>query len=105
MGSAASAAVPASLKPVKEQAGRFLQRAKPWREFAWPLSVPSAADGCSRLTANVYNFQTNYSILFVAQLVLAIVLKPSALVAVVATVVAWVLFLKKNDDPDWAPVL
>jgi len=102
---AANAAVPTSLQPVKEQAGRFLQKAQPWKEFLLPLSVPSASDGCSRLTANIYNFQTNYAILFVVQLVLAIVLQPSALICVVLTVIVWIFFLKKNDDPDWAPVV
>mmetsp|Transcript_56134 Transcript_56134/g.112524 ORF Transcript_56134/g.112524 Transcript_56134/m.112524 type:complete len:274 (+) Transcript_56134:65-886(+) len=102
---AANAAVPTSLQPVKEQAGRFLQKAQPWKDFLLPLSVPAASDGCSRLTANIYSFQTNYAILFVIQLVLAIVLQPSALISVVVTVIVWIFFLKKNDDPEWAPVV
>lgn len=105
MESVASAAVPTSLKPVREQAGRFLQKAQPWRDFLLPLSIPAASDGCSRLTANIYNYQTNYAILFVVQLALAIVLQPSALICGIMTVVVWVFFLKKNDDADWAPTL
>jgi len=103
--SATAAAVPASLQPVKERAGRFLSNAQPWRDFFIPLAIPSSSDACSRLTANIYHFQTNYAILFVVGLVLAIVAQPSALVSVLVTVAAWMLFLKKNDDPEWSPQL
>eukprot|EP00434_Breviolum_minutum_P017149 symbB.v1.2.015136.t1/scaffold1124.1/size136573/2 len=119
----ATAATPSSLGAVKDQATSFLAKAQPWREFIWPLSVPSANEGCSRLSANVFNFQTNYAILFVAswmnesiaeltpstschpkvELVLSILTQPSALMCIVVTVITWVLFLKKNEDPDWAP--
>jgi len=98
-----TAVVPTSLAPVKEKAGKFLQKAQPWREFLLPLSLPTAAEGCSRMTANVYNFQTNYAILFVVQLLLTILLQPSALLSIVILAVVWVFFLKKNDDPDWHP--
>jgi len=99
----ATAATPSSLGAVKDQATSFLAKAQPWREFIWPLSVPSANEGCSRLSANVFNFQTNYAILFVVELVLSILTQPSALMCIVVTVITWVLFLKKNEDPDWAP--
>lgn len=88
-----------------QTAGKMLRKAQPWKDFCWPLSVPSASEGCSRITANVYNFQTNYAILFVAQLVLAILWQPSALISLIITVVVWVFFLKKNEDPEWAPEL
>lgn len=101
----AKAAVPSSLEPVRQQATTFLSKAQPWKDFAWPLSVPQASSGCSRLTANIYNFQTNYAILFVLQLVMALVAQPSALITIVLTVVIWMLFLKKNDDPTWTPSL
>eukprot|EP00931_Biecheleriopsis_adriatica_P084658 TRINITY_DN585_c0_g1_i1.p1 TRINITY_DN585_c0_g1~~TRINITY_DN585_c0_g1_i1.p1 ORF type:complete len:269 (+),score=61.40 TRINITY_DN585_c0_g1_i1:124-930(+) len=97
------ASLPGSLGPVKDTASSFLSKAQPWREFVWPLSVPSANEGCSRITANIYNFQTNYAILFVVQLVLSIIMEPHALICIIVTVVAWVLFLKKNDDPEWQP--
>lgn len=97
------AVVPTSLAPVKERAGKFLQTAQPWREFLLPLSLPTAADGCARMTTNAYNYQTNYAILFVGQLLLTIVLQPSALMSIVILAVVWVFFLKKNDDPDWHP--
>mmetsp|Transcript_46350 Transcript_46350/g.91893 ORF Transcript_46350/g.91893 Transcript_46350/m.91893 type:complete len:264 (-) Transcript_46350:290-1081(-) len=103
--SATAAAVPTSMQPVKERAGRLLSNAQPWRDFFIPLSVPSSSHACSRLMANIYHFQTNYAILFVVGLVSAIVLEPSALVSVVVTVVAWMFFLKKNDDPEWSPVV
>merc|ERR1719440_165518 len=72
-----TAAVPTSLQPVKETAGRFLQKAQPWREFCLPLAMPNSADGCARLTSNIYNYQTNYAILFVINLVISILLQPS----------------------------
>lgn len=96
-------AAPSSLGAVKDQASSFLSKAQPWREFLWPLSVPTANEGCSRLSANVFNFQTNYAILFVVELVLSILTQPSALMCIILTVITWVLFLKKNEDPDWAP--
>jgi len=105
MGTMATVAVPTSLQPVKERAGLFLSKARPWRNFLCPLSVPSANEGCSRITANVYHFQANYAILFVATLVLTILLQPSALICIALTVVAWMLFLKKNEDPDWQPAV
>ena len=71
---------------------------RPWRDFAWPLSVPSANEGCSRLSANVFHFQTNYFILFVFNLMLSILTQPSALMCIIVTCVAWVLFLKKNEE-------
>jgi len=101
----ATAALPTALQPVKDSTQRFLQNAQPWRDFLWPLSAPNASEGCSRLTSNVYSYQTNYAILFVAQLVLAILLQPSALFCIGLTVAVWVFFLKKNDDPDWHPVV
>ncbi|CAK9047966.1 unnamed protein product [Durusdinium trenchii] len=94
---------PSSLGAVKDKASNFLSMAQPWRDFVWPLSMPSANEGCSRLSANVFHFQTNYAILFVAELVLSILTQPSALMCLMVTVITWVLFLKKNEDPDWAP--
>jgi len=96
---------PSTVGAVKDQATSFLSKAQPWREFVWPLSIPSANQGCSRITANIYNFQTNYAILFVVQLVCSIIMQPSALICIITTVVIWVLFLKKNDDPEWTPKL
>mmetsp|Transcript_19420 Transcript_19420/g.51349 ORF Transcript_19420/g.51349 Transcript_19420/m.51349 type:complete len:188 (+) Transcript_19420:236-799(+) len=101
--SLAAAALPAALQPMKEQAGKFWSKAQPWRQFVWPMSVPPAAEGCSRITANIYNLQTNYAILFVLDLLLNVLLQPSALVTIVLTIVVWFFFLKKNDDPDWKP--
>ena len=71
---------------------------RPWRDFVWPLSVPSANEGCSRLSANVFHFQTNYFILFVVELVLSILTQPSALMCIIVCFIAWVLFLKKNEE-------
>ncbi|CAK0911456.1 unnamed protein product [Prorocentrum cordatum] len=41
----------------------------------------------------------------VVTLTAAILFDPSALVCVVFVAAAWALFLKKNADPDWAPVV
>ncbi|CAJ1362207.1 unnamed protein product [Effrenium voratum] len=102
---AGASPIPSSVGSVKDQATSFLSKAQPWREFVWPLSVPTANEGCSRLSANVFNYQTNYAILFVVQLILSILTQPSALMCIILTVITWVLFLKKNEDPDWAPKL
>lgn len=103
MGNAAKAAVPTSLAPVQEQAGKFLQKAQPWRSFFCPLMLPTSSVACQRLTANFYHFQTNYAILFVGFLVGAVLLEPTSLVCIGLTVLVWVVFLKKNDDPNWNP--
>lgn len=105
LSSVGTAAVPTSLQPVKETAGRFLSKAQPWREFCLPLASPNSADGCSRLTSNVYTYQTNYAILFVIFLLFTIMLQPSALVSIVVIILVWMIFLKKNDDPEWKPEL
>jgi len=104
-GSMATVAVPTSLQPVKERAGLLLSKARPWHDFIYPLSVPTAEESCSRITLNLHHFQANYAILFVATLVLTILLQPSALICIALTVVAWMLFLKKNEDPDWQPAV
>lgn len=100
---AALAAVPTSLQPMKESASQYLQKAQPWKQFFWPLSIPAAADGCSRITANIYTFQTNYAIGFVLFMAFSILFQPSQMVCIACTVAAWVMFLKKNDDPEWKP--
>lgn len=105
LASVGTAAVPTSLQPVKDTTARFLQKAQPWREFCLPLASPNSSEGCSRLTANIYNYQTNYAILFVIYLVISIMLQPSALMSIVIVTVTWMIFLKKNDDPDWQPKL
>lgn len=105
VGNMAAVAVPTSLQPVTERAGKFVNKAQPWREFFLPLSPPTAADGFSRLTANLYNFQTNYAILFVGSLVVNVLLQPSALISISIAIVMWVFFLKKNEDPEWKPMV
>lgn len=103
VGKVMDAAVPTSLAPVKERAGVFLSKAQPWKSFLCPLSKPTGADAFSRMTGNLHVFQTNYAILFILNLVLSIFAQPSAMISIGVTIAAWVLFLKKNDDPDWEP--
>lgn len=105
VGKAVAGALPTSLAPVKERAGAFLSKAQSWRAFALPLSVPSAAEACTRLTGNMYVFQTNYAILYVLNLVLTIFWQPSALFSIGGSILVWIAFLKKNDDPEWHPVI
>jgi hypothetical protein len=105
VGKAVEGALPTSLAPVKERAGAFLSKAQSWRAFALPLSVPSAAEACTRLTGNMYVFQTNYAILYVLNLLLTIFWQPSALFSIGGSILVWIAFLKKNDDPDWHPVI
>jgi hypothetical protein len=105
VGAAVGAAVPTSLQPAKEKAGLFLSKARPWKDFLIPLSIPKGNEACSRITANLYCFQTNYAILFVLWLVMNIMFQPSALISLAAVVLIWMAFLKKNDDPDWKPVV
>eukprot|EP00927_Polykrikos_kofoidii_P048019 TRINITY_DN42266_c0_g1_i1.p1 TRINITY_DN42266_c0_g1~~TRINITY_DN42266_c0_g1_i1.p1 ORF type:complete len:274 (+),score=30.93 TRINITY_DN42266_c0_g1_i1:117-824(+) len=88
----------------KEQVGRVVQSMHPWRDFLCPVSCPGGGgDAFSRVTSNLYLYQTNYTILFVLKLLFSILLQPSSLMLIAATVVAWVLFLRKNDDSDWRP--
>lgn len=101
----ALAAVPTSLAPLKDKTGAFLAKAQPWKDFCLPLSVPTSTEVCSRLTGNLYCFQTNYAILLVVQLLASILLQPSALLSIVVVAAVWILFLKKNQDPDWKPVV
>lgn len=97
--------VPASLSMVKQGAQRLLSKAQPWKEFAVPLSIPSAADIFPRITTNVCKYQTNYTILLVVSLVVSIILRPSALLSVVTTLLAWLVFMKKCQHPGWKPVI
>eukprot|EP00747_Dinoflagellata_sp_TGD_P018475 gnl/TRDRNA2_/TRDRNA2_126518_c0_seq1.p1 gnl/TRDRNA2_/TRDRNA2_126518_c0~~gnl/TRDRNA2_/TRDRNA2_126518_c0_seq1.p1 ORF type:complete len:151 (-),score=19.82 gnl/TRDRNA2_/TRDRNA2_126518_c0_seq1:74-526(-) len=60
--------------------------------------MPSHDQLASRFRGNMSHFQTNYSILFVVQLVVAILFEPSALLCVVCIVAVWAMFLKKNND-------
>lgn len=103
LAASATAAVPTSLAPIKDKAGALLQKARPWREFVLPCAIPQANEACSRVTGNLYLYQTNYAILFVLQLMASILWQPSALVSIGITAAAWFGFIKKNEDPDWYP--
>lgn len=94
---------PESLKPMQEKAQGFLSKAQPWKTFLLPLSKPEPGKGLSRITSNLYQFQVNYSILFLIQIVLSILLDPSTLITLLIIGLVWVVFLKKNADPNWKP--
>lgn len=57
----------------------------------------------SRLTANIYHFQTNYAVVFVVLLFfLTVLMEPASIGTSFVICVLWALFLKKNDDPEWS---
>lgn len=89
-----------ALEPYQKKYGHYLSKVRPWRDFFWPLSKPEG-DVKARLEANLTHFQINYAVVFLVQMVLAIVLNPRCLVIMALLAAVWVGFLKKNDDPSW----
>jgi general stress protein CsbA len=53
------------------------------------------------LEVNLTHYQINYAILFLLQMVVAIITNPHCLVVICVLVLVWMVFLKKNDDPNW----
>merc|ERR1712061_23406 len=72
---------------------------RPWKEFLI-LSKPQA-DAQKRLQVNLTHFQINYAVIFLIQMVAAIVTNPQCLIVICVLAMVWVAFLKKNDDPEW----
>merc|ERR1712118_396300 len=68
-----------------------------------PFSKPDPGQGFIRITSNLYQFQVNYVILFLIQLGVSIFFDPNALLTMVVIGLVWMVFLKKNDDPNWQP--
>eukprot|EP00434_Breviolum_minutum_P014523 symbB.v1.2.012808.t1/scaffold884.1/size313170/20 len=88
-----------AIEPFKLKYGHYLTQIRPWREFI-RLSKPEG-DIQKRLQVNLSHFQINYAVLFLLQMVLAIISHPQCLVVIVVTAIIWIMFLKKNDDPNW----
>jgi hypothetical protein len=88
-----------ALEPYQSKYGHYLAKLRPWREFCW-LSKPEG-DMKRRLEVNLTHYQINYAVLFLIQMVLAIVMHPKSLIVICVLVLIWIAFLKKNDDPDW----
>merc|ERR1719161_612405 len=95
----------AALQETREKYGKYLKGMKPWMEFLLPISRPGNGEACSRMGKNFFYFQTNYVTLFVCQLLFTVMVTPSSLVCVISMAVVWLLFTKKNEDPDWNPVI
>lgn len=94
---------PDSLKPMQEKAQGFISKAQPWKSFLLPLSKPEPGKGFTRIMSNLYQFQVNYAILFLVQLFFSILTDPSVLLTLIVIALGWVVFLKKNADPEWKP--
>jgi hypothetical protein len=92
------------LTPVKEGAHAWFSSTQPWRAFFVPLSMPAADHIATRISANVVVFQTNYAMCFVMKLLPAILVQPSALFSIGVCICAWMIFLKRNEDPLWRPL-
>jgi len=88
---------------MSSEPARFLSNAHPWRNFFLPISLPASNGTLPRFRDNLFHYQTNYAIVFLACLIIEILLHPSALVSIVCTIAFWVVFMKKNSDPDWNP--
>jgi len=88
---------------VMESFWRFMSKAQPWKDFAWPYSKKPANEWCSRLSANIYLYQTNYAVLLAIWIVSAVIMDGTALFVLVLLAAGWYFFLTKNEDPNWQP--
>lgn len=100
---ASTPAIPDLLPSGFPEQARFLNSVRPWKSFFCPVSLPAGNFVVPRFRDNLYHFQTNYAVVFVACLAIEILLHPSALVSVLFTMAFWVFFMRKNSDPDWNP--
>merc|ERR1719210_1620544 len=88
-----------ALEPYQKKYGHYLGKMRSWREFI-RLSKPEG-DIKRRLEVNLTHYQINYAVIFLVQMISAIVMNPKCLVVICVLVLVWVVFLKKNDDPNW----
>mmetsp|Transcript_61097 Transcript_61097/g.137676 ORF Transcript_61097/g.137676 Transcript_61097/m.137676 type:complete len:202 (+) Transcript_61097:85-690(+) len=88
-----------ALEPYSKKYGHYLSKMRPWREFI-RLSKPEG-DIKRRLEVNLTHYQINYAIIFLIQMVTAIVMNPQCLIVICVLALVWMAFLKKNDDPSW----
>mmetsp|Transcript_1329 Transcript_1329/g.3278 ORF Transcript_1329/g.3278 Transcript_1329/m.3278 type:complete len:195 (-) Transcript_1329:155-739(-) len=88
-----------ALEPYKQKYGHYLSKVRSWREFI-RISKPEG-DIKRRLEVNLTYFQINYAFIFLIQMIVAIVTNPQCLVVICVLATVWVVFLKKNDDPNW----
>jgi hypothetical protein len=88
-----------AIEPYQKKYGHYLQKMRPWGEF-FRIAKPEG-DIKRRLDVNLSHYQINYALLFLGQMIIAIVTNPHCLVVIGILAVVWMAFLKKNDDPNW----
>merc|ERR1740129_893456 len=88
-----------ALEPYQKKYGHYLSKMRPWTDFL-RLSRPEG-DIKRRLEVNLTHYQINYAIIFLIQMISAIVMHPSCLIVICILGLVWMAFLKKNDDPSW----
>eukprot|EP00930_Biecheleria_cincta_P035040 TRINITY_DN24137_c0_g2_i1.p1 TRINITY_DN24137_c0_g2~~TRINITY_DN24137_c0_g2_i1.p1 ORF type:complete len:204 (-),score=27.66 TRINITY_DN24137_c0_g2_i1:235-846(-) len=88
-----------TVESLNHKYGHYFAKIKPWREF-FQLSKPHG-EVKTRLWRNLIDFQMNYALIFLLGMIFTIVLDPKCLVVILSLVLIWVLFLKKNDNPEW----
>ncbi len=77
---------------------------RPWlSEFA-QVRKPVAFEP-AQLVKNMNYFRWNYVVVTFAVLVLGLLMSPTALLSLLLSAGAWLYFLHKNANPDWAPVI
>merc|ERR1719341_4229 len=87
-----------------EQWNKHIGGLRSWADFVWPMRC-SCDSGFSGARQNVVYFQTNYSFIFLVNLAFSIIMNPSSLVCSCALGIAWVIFIRKNSDPEWSVVV
>mmetsp|Transcript_25540 Transcript_25540/g.53968 ORF Transcript_25540/g.53968 Transcript_25540/m.53968 type:complete len:202 (+) Transcript_25540:78-683(+) len=87
------------LEPYQKRYGHYLGKIRSWREFV-VLTKPQG-DIKKRLEVNLTHYQINYAVIFLIQMVFAIVTNPQCLIVICVLSLVWMAFLKKNDDPNW----
>jgi hypothetical protein len=88
-----------AMEPIQKKYGHYLSKMRPWREFL-VVSKPEG-DIKKRLETNLTHYQINYAVVFLIQMIIAIVTNPHCLVVMCVLGLVWMGFLKKNDDPNW----
>jgi len=85
------------MAPYQESSRRYVSKMKPFRDYA-RFSRPDKSELRRRISTNPLYFRVNHEVMFLL-IVLLIDWKGFILVCVLAFL--WMLFLMKNDDPDW----
>jgi len=87
------------IEPYREKYVLYVGQIRPWREFM-SLSKPDG-DIQKRLQENLTHYQINYAAVMLLNMVVAIVMNPKCLILMCVLGLIWVVFLRKNHDPNW----